>query len=93
MADEPSPEHKGHHLNWPKGFVPFPHVKKAPEIAHSGRNWRNAATSIGELAGISLISAGFGWYSPGLGLITGGLGLFAVCFVAAIPPSIGPDKR
>jgi hypothetical protein len=91
---EEAPERKGSPLRWPKGMVPFPHVKEVPKGPRSGRIWREIPSILGQIMGIGAISAGFGWYSPGLGLISGGVGIFAISFVAAMPPrSRKPDKR
>lgn len=43
---------------------------------------RDKLTTLGELAGIILTSAGFAMFSPALGVIAAGLGVFAVSFAA-----------
>jgi hypothetical protein len=88
-------EPTGQRASWPKGPVPFPRTKNAPETGRSGWNWREILSTMGEIAGISAISAGAAWYSPGIGLIAGGVGLVALSFVAGIPrlPYREPEKR
>ena len=94
-VDEPPKAATGQRANWPKGAIPFPRIKKAPKDAHSGPNWREILSTMGEIAGIAAISAGSGWYSPGIGLISGGIGLVALSFVAGIPrpPNREPEER
>lgn len=82
-AVEPEPKPNG--VQWPKGKVPFPRVKKSPENGRKRPDWRGIGSTIGELGGISAISAGAAWFSPGVGLITAGVGLFAVSFLAGMP--------
>lgn len=90
VDEEPEPDHRA---KWPKGVnVPFPRIKKDPENADSGRNWTTVVSTLGEIAGISAISAGCGWYSLGIGLISGGIGIFAISFVAGIP-NVRSEKR
>lgn len=67
---------------------------KAPKLPRFKPNWRNMATNIGELAGISLISVGCGWYSFGAGFIGGGVGLLVWSVAAGTPVFQGkPEKR
>src|ERR1700757_2070703 len=82
-AVEPEPTSNG--LQWPKGKVPFPKVKKDPKTAKEPPFWRGIVTTMGEIAGIVAISVGSGWYSFGAGLIIGGIGLFAVSFLLGMP--------
>lgn len=81
VEEEPKPNS----VQWPKGKVPFPCVKKAPENARKRPIFRGIITTLGEIAGISAISVGCAWYSLGFGIITAGVGLFAVSFLAGMP--------
>lgn len=72
-------------IAWPKGKVPFPRIKKAPETSRNRLNFRNIVSTIGEIGGIASISAGAWWFSPGIGLIAAGIGVFAISFTAGMP--------
>ena len=72
-------------VQWPKGKVPFPKVRKDPEKASKRPVFRGIATTIGEISGIAAIAAGTAWYSVGAGLITAGVGLLAVSILAGMP--------
>ena len=78
-------EPKPNSVQWPKGKIPFPRVKKDPENPQKRPVFRGIITTLGEIGGISAISVGCGWYSIGLGIITAGIGLFAISFLAGIP--------
>jgi len=79
------PEPKPNAVQWPKGAVPFPTVRKGPEKGQKRPIWRGIITTCGEIAGIAAIAAGTAWYSLGAGLITAGIGVFAVSVLAGMP--------
>jgi hypothetical protein len=56
-------------------FAAFLPSRKTLKKGHSRPNWREILSTFSELAGISAISVGCGWYSLGLGFISGGVGL------------------
>jgi len=80
----PPPATKKSRLNWPSMRVPFPATKNRAENNPEKRDWRQILSTFGELAGISSISAGAGWYSPGAGLIVFGVGVLAVSVAAGV---------
>jgi hypothetical protein len=87
------PAVKKSRLNWPSMRVPTAAAKNRAENVEKRRDWRQILSTFGELAGISSISAGAGWYSPGAGLIVFGLGVLVVSVAASIPPVLGHELQ
>lgn len=84
-VDEETTQESDNGIAWPKGKVPLPRIKKAPETSRNRLNFRSIVSTIGEIGGIAGISAGAWWFSPGIGLITAGIGVFAISFAAGMP--------
>ena len=68
-------------------------VVNAPKRVKSRLNWREIVSTLGELASISLISVGAGWYSLGAGFISGGVLLLAFSVATGVTGPIFPQGK
>lgn len=84
-VEEPPKPETGQRWGWPKGRVPFAHIKNSPENGPKQRNWRGILSTIGEIAGIAGISGGVWEIYPPAGLITAGIGVLALAVVSGLP--------